>query len=333
MNSTGTSVCAMVALITLTVATGALASAGPKAEGSPVSQPSSDDVSKAIAQLTSSEPSSIVAAVQIISRTGNTEAWGRLRAALSSPEVLNHLEVPSKSPRKEGGGYQSTYPDLAKVLGVVAGSEGQNGPGLLMWLAEQKVYTEEYREDGKRWRLYLVFDAFQYIRCPSQKLLGFYREKFKQKTLDEAVKNRIMEALAAHGTSDSMALFETHLWRYGKPILLVKHRNNYECVRLLFSLYRGATNAKVAHRMLHQLLLEDRYMVSKFAEPVVLPKIEPRGDEATKFAKLLKGFVTNHGKIPLNASEVKRIEELVESIRDAAVSQSSAGQTQKANER
>ena len=140
----------------------------------------------------------------------------------------------------------------------------------------------------------------------------------ESKDFDGDLKNRIMEALAAHGTPKSMVIFKKCLWEWGKPILLIKHRDNYECVRLLLSVYRGATNKKWAHRTLG-MFFQKTYVVSRFWKPVVLPAIRPKGEEAEKFVVLLEGFLKGPGNIPLTDKEKTSFQKLIADIKSANV--------------
>lgn len=284
--------------------------------------PPAEVVARAIANLKSHLPEEIVAAAEIIGRTDDLDAWERLRKVLADPEKLSQLEAVSKDTAEDANSYVQVRSLLARILYVTARSKNEEGTRTLMWLVDQPAYRDTYNEKGsvvKPWRLYLVYNAFQGVPNASKELLEFYRLKLKldNKTLSYDLKNRIMEALAAHGTAESVALFKEHLWRAGDPMLLIRHRNRYECLRLCLDVYRQATNGKYAHELLSKLFAKT-FRVNRFEE-IQLPQIEPKGKaEIAATLTLFGEFLKEHGKIPLTNDEIEKIQGLIKSIGEAA---------------
>jgi len=287
--------------------------------GKPTATPATDENAKAVEQLKSTSVIELLAAANVICQSDDESAWQALRDALVDEEVLKHLDAHTAVVGIDSGPpIEDTYAYFALMMRIVAEENPDKAASALMWLVEQKPYVDTYRTEDRSkrrsWRAYLAYDAFQYIKKPSKELMEFCRQRLDSKTTDDTLKNRLMEALAAYGTAESLDLFKTQLWRYGDPILLVQHRNNYECVRLLFDIFRTATDdSEYAHKMLVMLFAET-YQESPFWPEVVLPKINPQGEEAKKFVDLLNGYVADHGKIVLTDDETKKLKELIASI-------------------
>lgn len=286
----------------------------------PTPQPTAGEIAKAVEQLKSDKVEELLAAAKVICRSDDDAAWQALRNALVDPETLKRVEARVVDMGQEGGPVEMRMPDFAEMMRTVGGGTPNKAEATLVWLVEQKPYAETYRTDDKEsnkpWRAYLAYDALQYIQKPSKELMEFCRQKLESETFHDGLKTRIMEALASYGTPESLDLFKSHLWTDGGPILLIRHRNNYECVRLLFDMYRGATVAENAHAMLDTLFAET-YSPGKFRPDITLPKINPQGEEAKKFVDLLNGFLADHGKIALTEDETAKIKGLIASIETA----------------
>jgi len=288
--------------------------------GKPTATPTAEEIAKAVEQLKSDKVDELLAAAKIICQSDDEAAWKALQEALVKEEVLNRLKAKVVDLGEEGGPAELRIPDFAQMMRIIAEGKSDKATATLMWLVDQKPYAEtfapENRDERKPWRSYLAYNAFEYIAEPSKDLLEYFSKKLESKTLSGDLRIRILEALAAYGTPESLALFKTQLWGYGQPILLVKHRNNYECVRLFLDTYRDLKESESAHKMLDSLFMET-YRESEFWPEEALPKINPQGEEAKKFIDLFNGFLADPGKIALTEDETKKIKELIASIEKA----------------
>ena len=288
--------------------------------GKPTATPTAEEIAKAVEQLKSDKVDELLAAAKIICQSDDEAAWKALQEALVKEEVLNRLEAKVVDFGQEGGPDELRIPDFAQMMKTVAGGKPDQAMATLMWLVEQKPYAEtfspENKDERRPWRAYLAYGAFKYVQKPSKELLDFCSKKLESETLNGDLKMQILEAMAAYGTPESIAIFKTQLWGYGQPILLAKHRDNYECARLLLDAYRDIGEPTSAHRTLNMLFIET-YRESEFWPEEALPKINPQGEEAKKFIDLFNGFLADPGKIVLTEDEIKKIKELIASIEKA----------------
>ena len=208
---------------------------------------------------------------------------------------------------------------LARIFRIIAEGTRPHAAETLTWLVDQDPYAKTYKKDHAyymTWRSHLAYQAFQYIQDPPEVLMEFYRKKLADKTLAGPLKHEIAEALAAHGTPESVRLLELHEGGRKLLVQLIRHRDNFECVRLFLSRYRKATVAKAVRKRLKMLLVDKTCSITPMETPQALPKIAPQGEEADKFLELFNGFLKDHGKIPLTEAETRRIEELIDEIEN-----------------
>ncbi len=284
-----------------------------------IAKPAADQAAvlkAAVEKLKSDRPAIILEGVRGIAAGNDDGAWSKLLTAMATEDVLKRLERPGlEGPMfKEAKPLEVKFKILASALRAIAEGPPARAIPALTWLVDQDVYVKTYTRDrgNKLWRAYLAYDALQYVETATPDLLKFCARKLTQK--DTTLNIRIMEALAAYGTPESIALFEKYLWRYGDQIIaLIKHRDRYECTRLLLSVYRGATVEKYVHRSLRQFFAKT-YRTGSRSWPleIKLPEIRPATKaEAEKFSKLFRGFLKDHGKITLTLEEIAAFQALI----------------------
>ena len=213
------------------------------------------------------------------------------------------------------------YVHLAQVVSIIAKGNSVHASSTLIWLAQQDSFANTFlfsnEENRRPWRAYLVYDAFQLIQKPTKALMDFYSRQLDSEQLNPALKYNIMKALAAHGTSRSMELFEKHMWRHGGPYyMLVQHRDKYECVQLIFNLCRTVKSSRQAHEILG-MFFGETYEQGRETPPIVFSEINPVGDDAEKYIELFKAFIADPGGMVLTEEEIQNIKGLIKKIEDS----------------
>lgn len=274
-----------------------------------------NEIDRAIEKLTSKNASDLISAVKVIVASKDDAAWNKLRQALINQDVIATLEENKpKVVSFEGMPLDEMYKDLSQFLRVVAEGEASHAIPTLIWLADQKEYIDI---ENKRIRQHLLFDSFKYIRSPTKELLSFFEGTLTPTSDDGNIKRFVLEALVAFGTQESVKMFEKHKKSHHVR-MLAKYRNKYENTKLLIEIYRGASNAKVAHLLLENIFQDEMIhpIGGIFWDPIPLPPISPKGDEAKKFIALFNDFLANPGNIPLAEDEKKKFKDLIKKIEE-----------------
>ncbi len=148
----------------------------------------------------------------------------------------------------------------------------------------------------------------------SRALVSHCRNEFRAKLKYPELKRDLLEVLARHGGPASVKLFDE---QSGGNDLLMKNRNNIECLRLLLSRAKAMADAEHAGRLVRQCLFATEYKPPK-GTPIRLPEITSDNPSAKNFSKLLNGFVEDHGKISLSRDDIAKIKALAGTLGKAS---------------